>query len=324
MFAPSPGKHVIESETERKDTRPLSRARPGPHSLSLTRIETTGGKSFPPLSHLVPRLFEIPRALAYEDAPLIVPGSTLHITDVQLLPLMKGFEPKMDKDTGIAFHKAVAGYSVLQRIIGTEPKDYFRLLWTPSKEVALLLGSVHFMDSLDDLLRVFDLTRWGAAIVDSRGKHTLITLKEIVQLFRQNRITTKMEVKAVGSPLLTISPDASLLTAIKLLFRRRVRRLFIAGQDGRFVSDRSLVEFLFTPDRLSLVRSKPRSWLDANVSDLRPSKAKRISDKELVDKAASRIGDATDDCLVSDRGKVISRWDVVVKPWKAGKLELVS
>jgi hypothetical protein len=32
------------------------------------------------------------------------------------------------------------------------------------------------------------------------------------------------------------------------------------------------------------------------------------------------IGDEPDDCLVSEGGLIISRWDLLMKPWKLGRL----
>jgi len=40
-----------------------------------------------------------------------------------------------------------------------------------------------------------------------------------------------------------------------------------------------------------------------------------------LDEAAKAMRLAPDDCLTTDEWRVISRWDLVVKPWRAGKLE---
>ena len=44
-----------------------------------------------------------------------------------------------------------------------------------------------------------------------------------------------------------------------------------------------------------------------------------ITDGKIVNQAAREIGDGVDDCLVCEHTKkVVTRWDIVMKPWKTG------
>ena len=55
-----------------------------------------------------------------------------------------------------------------------------------------------------------------------------------------------------------------------------------------------------------------------SLSEIETSEAKIIHDGKVVNQAAKEIGDGVDDCLVCEDGKkVVSRWDIVMKPLKA-------
>jgi hypothetical protein len=72
---------------------------------------------------------------------------------------------------------------------------------------------------------------------------------------------------------------------------------------------------------MGLERSQkdPTHWVDAKLSLIKGSEAKTIQDGKIVNQAAMEIGDLVDDCLVCENSrKVVSRWDIVMKTWKAG------
>jgi hypothetical protein len=48
--------------------------------------------------------------------------------------------------------------------------------------------------------------------------------------------------------------------------------------------------------------------------------ARVVAPTASLNEAAWMMGDEPDDCLVSDGGLVISRWDLLMKPWKLGRL----
>jgi hypothetical protein len=233
---------------------------------------------------------------------------------------MKGLRPRRDRRTGLVLYGALGGYSFLDRFVKTKPKDYADLLRTPSKEIAIWIGSVDFGDPLSDLFRVFEVTKFGAARVSSHGMHTVVTLADLIGSMRSYSLVSEMRVEQVGSQPMTISSDAEIEEAIRLMLKFRVRRLFLQGHPGEFISSQSVVEFMFTPERLQVARKRPQRWCDAKVSVLAVRSAIVVAPGASLNDAARMIGDGPDDCLFSEGGIVVSRWDLLMKPWKLGRL----
>ena len=274
----------------------------------------------PSVSSILPGVFKLHRPIADGNSPLIHAGFVLNTSDVHILPIMKGTRPRRDKRTGLVLHAALGGYSFLWAFMRTRPKDYYDLLQTPSRKIAVWIGSVDFDDPITDLLRVFEATKFGAARVNDHAMHTVVTLSDLIGAMRNRSLVSEMRVEEVGSKPVSISPDAEIREAIRLMLKYRVRRLFPKGRPKEFISSRSIIEFLFTPERLRVVRRRPDEWCDGKVSVLGTRSARVVAPTASLNEAAWMMGDEPDDCLVSDGGLVISRWDLLMKPWKLGRL----
>ena len=107
-----------------------------------------------------------------------------------------------------------------------------------------------------------------------------------------------------------------------MMFEKRVRRVFLSSERKNsvsFISSRNIIRFLFSPERLEIAKENPERWVDAKLSEIDASEAKMIADGKIVNQAAREIGDRVDDCLVCEHTKkVVTRWDIVMKPWKTG------
>jgi class 3 adenylate cyclase len=274
----------------------------------------------PSISSLLPGLFKLHRPIADGNSPLVHAGFVLNTSEIHILPIMKGLMPRRDRRTGLVLYGALSGYSFLEKFIKTKPKDYHDLLQTPSREIAVWIGSVDFGDPISDLLRVFEATKFGAARVSDHDMHTLVTLADLVGAMRNHSLVSDMRVEQVGSQPLSISPDAEIGEAVKMMLKFRVRRLFPQGRPGEFISSRSVIEFMLTPERLQVARTRPEQWCDAKVSVLGTRSARVVAPSVSLNEAARIIGDEPDDCLVSEGGLIISRWDLLMKPWKLGRL----
>lgn len=276
----------------------------------------------PHLSAIFPELYKKPNPIIEPNSPLIVTGSLLHLEEVQMLAIDGGMEPRIDPNTKIRMYGAIGGLSVLSKVRMTNPKDYSKLLWTPCKEIPVWVGAVSYEDSLDELLGVVDLTRFGDAIVEKGNATALLTLSEIIQLFRSGVIKSNLRVSEVGSVIFSISSDADLLDALKLMFEKRIRRVFLESQKQRsrpcYLSSRSIIRFLFSPQRLEIAKQNPEEWAQAKVRDLQFRESKVIFDGKTINQAAQELGNSVDDCLVCEESqKVVTRWDLVMKPWKS-------
>ena len=95
-----------------------------------------------------------------------------------------------------------AGYAVLNAILKTDPKDYLKLLWTPCQEFPSWIGSVKYTDTLDDLLKVFDLTKFGDAAVEGKGTiPALLTLQDVLSVVQNDTIKSTLSVSEIGSEM---------------------------------------------------------------------------------------------------------------------------
>jgi CBS domain-containing protein len=150
--------------------------------------------------------------------------------------------------------------------------------------------------------------------------HTVATLADLVGVMRNNSLVSDMHVEQVGSRRVSVSPNASIREAIETMIRIRARRLFLQGHSREFVSSRSVIEFMFTPDRLRVMRRKPSQWYNAEVSLLSTRSARVVAPGASLNDASRMIGDEPDDCLITEGGLVVSRWDLLMKPWKLGHL----
>jgi len=274
----------------------------------------------PPISTLMPQLFLKMRPTFDGNSSLMAAGSMFVMNDVYILPLVSGLQPSSTADFRHALYGAIGSYSLLKKIAETSPKDYGKLLWTPARECLVLIGSCEFDDPLDELLQVFEFTGFGNARINHFARFTLITLADIVDLVRQGTLETGMPATAVGSPALRISADAPLKEAIDRMLAQGVRRLFIEGKRPTFVSDRSIISFMFSGARIPLVKENPAVWIDAKVSDTRLQHAPVMTAGGTLAEAATIIGPNPDACVLTDNDKVVSRWDIVMKPWKARDL----
>ncbi|MDA4115922.1 MAG: hypothetical protein OK442_05145 [Thaumarchaeota archaeon] len=184
---------------------------------------------------------------------------------------------------------------------------------------------MEYDDTLEDLLRIFELTGFGDARVNARAPpHGLVTLEEVVSLYREGRLSCGVRASEVASRALSVDPETSLMEAMTTMCDRRVRRLFLKGKRGEFISDRGVLALLFSPKALSTARDAPELWADFKVSDVRLETAGKVSPDSTVEEVGRLVGEGRNVFVLSTGLSLVSRWDLVKKPWKAGSLQLVS
>jgi CBS domain-containing protein len=289
----------------------------------LTLIES------PKIETVLPDIFTVTRPIVQRSSALIVSANLLHLGNNPMLPIVEAdskIDPltKLDPRTGMKMYASLGGYSVLNAILRTDPKDYAKLLWKHCEDFPVWRGSVKFTDTIDDLLKVFEVTKLGdAAVEGSRNFPALVTLQEILVLFRKGSIKSHLRVSEIGTAMVSISSDSTIIDALKAMFENRIRRVFLSDSEGNstisFVSDRHIIQHLFSPMGLERSQKDPTQWADAKLFTVERSEANIIGDGKIVNQAVTEIGDRVDDCLVcEDSRKVVSRWDIVMKTWKTG------
>jgi hypothetical protein len=278
----------------------------------------------PRIFDILPNLFSISRPIIAGNSPLIISGNLLHLEEVHVLPIVQGLQPRVDENTKIKMYAVLAGYSVLERIVKTNPVEYSKLIWAPCNDMPTWIGSLKYTDSFEQLLKIFELTKFGDAAVEGTLRvPALVTLTEILGLYRDHVIKSNLRVSEIGSEIISLPGETKLLDAIGDMFEKRVRRVFVQSdhaQDGatlESISGRDIIRFLFSPDRLEIAKKTPDLWVDATLGEINPSSAKTIHDGKTVNQAASEIGKEFDSCLVCEPSlKVVTRWDLVMKPYQ--------
>ncbi len=288
----------------------------------LGRISTLDEPQFEvSLSRLFPGLFETPRPITTPDVPVIVAASILSLYEAPMLPIVKvGVAPTREKE-GVKLFQAIGSQPIIRLLTETKPGDYYKILWNSCTTTSIWIGALGYDDTLDELLRIFVLTGFGDARVDSpQSPPALITLSEVVALYRERKLRCDLGVKDVASPAVVVDPDMPLMEAMNLMCETRIRRLFLREKAGEFVSDRNILAFLFSPKGLKMARDSPDSWTRLRLSDVGSMFARIVSPDASVEEVGRMVEPGRDVFVLSDNESLISRWDLVIKPWKARKL----
>jgi CBS domain-containing protein len=276
-----------------------------------------------PLSKLFPELFSIFRPVITLEVPVIVAASILADYESPILPVRKGRAPPGVDKEGVKLFKAIGGQQVIRLLVKSKPEDYQKILWAPCSTIGMWLGAVEFDDGLGKLLKVFELTGFGDARVNAPvPPHGLVTLEEVVSLYRKRKLRCGLGVKEISSEAISIDPDTPLIEAMRTMCDKRVRRLFLRGRTADYVSDRSILAFLFSPRILRVAKDQPESWTSAKVSEVQSTTARSVSPNAKVEDVGRMAEAGRDVFMLSDGLSLLSRWDLVMKPWRAGQLHL--
>jgi CBS domain-containing protein len=275
------------------------------------------------LSELFPELFSVSRPMTMSDTPVIVAASMLSGYDSPMLPITKlGFQVEKE-DQGFRLFRAIASLSIIRLLVETEPRDYYEALWKPCDTTSVWIGALVDEDTLETLLRVFELTGFGDARIDASDSATaLITMNEVASLYRGQKLRCLLAVSEIASPAVMVDPDIPLIDAMTMMHKKKVRRLFLKGRGGEFVSDRGILGLLFSPKALRVAEDAPAAWIDMKLAAVKPMKARFVSPQARVEEVASMIEPGHDVFMLSQGGLVVSGWDLVMKPWMAGQLRL--
>ena len=181
------------------------------------------------------------------------------------------------------------------------------------------IGSSDYERPLEEVLEAFSVTRFGGARVTKGPQEALISLGDALELVSSGKLSTNMTTDEVSSVPISVSREEPIVDAIRRMVSKNVRRLFVEGGEGKFISDRTVIDYIFSPERLGLARDHPERWIEGTVADLGTKSPGRCRGRSL-DEAAEEMGQSPDDCLLTGEWRLITRWDVLIKPWRAGKL----
>lgn len=278
-----------------------------------------------PVSDLFPELFAIPRPITTPDVPVMVAASLLTAYDTPMLPIVKaGTAPGVKKD-GLVLYRAIGSFPIIRLLVESNPKDHYKVLWGACTTTSIFIGSVEFEDPLERVLQVYEKTGFADARVDGNGgPPALITLDEVVSLYRERKLRCAVPASEVASRVAAVPPSLPLIDAMRVMCERRVRRLFLQGKRGEFVSDRQILSHLFSPAGLKLVRDSPGAWGGMKISDVPSRKAQVVSPTAALEDLGRLLQPGRDVFTFADGSSVLTKWDLVIKPWKAGRLVSIA
>ena len=262
-----------------------------------------------------PYLFERAYPAVDPTTPMLSVLPLLRFHEIDVLPL--------SFDAGRR-QKGVSGLSCLARLVKVRPEEAGSFLKQPCEVVSEPLAIIRADRSLSSLLDLFMGRRYGfARVVESKGAGALLTLPDVLGLYQDGTLRSSLCLEDVGSTLFSMSSRSTLRKVLGEMFDRRIRRVFVSRTRG-FIWDRSIIEHLFSP--AVLARMTHRGFgdlLEMPLSGIGTITAKEAEGRMQLGEAAALLKAEPGQCLVFN-GKVVTPWDLVMKPWKKGKLKIVS
>jgi len=203
------------------------------------------------------------------------------------------------------------------------PKEYESFFKLSCEDVALELPTIPAEGNVDSLLKVFSKTRFGFAWAESKNNSQIggfVSLRDLLSLYTSSVISTDLSIGEVASPnIFSLKSDTSLKQALNEMVGRRVRRVLISDT-GRVISDRQVIDYVFSPSRLEQVYATPSTLLDGKLGDLESTEpGVLLRDQNLKD-AVEVIGKSG--CVICEAG-VVTPWDIIMKPWEQNKLRIL-
>ena len=265
------------------------------------------------LGSALPFVLNRQRAIVKPDFPLITVLYLLRMQDLAGVPLTS--------DNNEC--KAVFGFSSLERLVRMGHRRFASFVQEPCVKASDRLDSLTVDQELGELLDSFKSTKLGCAALrssHSRRKWSLVTLADVLTLYGTGLIRTDMVAEDVASPIFAMPGDASIREALETMLEHQYRRIFVE-REGCYISDRSIIDYILSPEGLdSLVFEPRRDPLAAPMTELWSTGPVAVGQRTNLGDAALKLQKHGAECLVVRGGKVITPWDLVMKPWLAGKL----
>lgn len=259
-----------------------------------------------------PRIFQRTCPVLEPGTSILLAAPLLRFHQIDAIPIW--FRPKQRNKL------VLTGRSCLSRLHETPPDEYGKFLELPCERASLELSSIDIDDTLEGLLRLFVKTRFGFAWVESEERlGGFVSLNDLLWLYESGLIDTGMTAGDIASPIFSMATDSLLKDVLGEMLSRGLRRVFLYPEKRSVVTDRDIINYIFSTARLSSVPRNPEVLLDGRLGDLDGEKPMRVSSNNLVKEAALFLRGMSDGCLVCDRG-VLTPWDLVMKPLLDGKL----
>ena len=267
----------------------------------------------------LPRLLERRFPTVRPSYPLLTVLYLLRIQDIAAVPIVEDGTSR----------RAVFGFSILPKLIDLTPKTFEDYLEGPCEQASDELDYFSMDDDVEKLLEAFNRSKLGVSLVNGKvkGEHrtSLVGLVDLLRLYKTKQFASDMIVDEVGSPIVALPGRSPVREAVQTMFKLRQRRIFISGE-RKYISDRSIIESVLSP--ASLVRSpgeREVPALDARIDALKKTAPMEVDEGASMQSAAIRLRSEWGPCLtIHGKDVIVTPWDVIMKPWEAGRLTINS
>ena len=258
-----------------------------------------------------PGILERRYPIVKPDYTLITVLYVLRMQDVEAVPIF----PLSKKNARVVF-----GYSSLSRMVKMTSDGFDRYVNGPCEKASSRLPVVDPDDDVEDLLKAFEADRLGVAVVYDGESHkgSLITLADFLGLYGNGVMRSDLTAAKVGSKVYSMPGSTTIREAIQAMSRRGHRRVFVSGK-GTFVSDKTIMRYLFNPVILEDLDDQ-KDFLSTPIVRMQQLSPRRVSPLAPVSLAAATLLRYRGGCLSAGEGTLVTQWDVVMKPWLAGAL----
>jgi CBS domain-containing protein len=277
-----------------------------------------------PLNDVFPLLFSRSSPAVEKDSPMVFAASMIrfHPVDAAIVLVEDGLQPLQIGGKGVF----LGGYAILNNLMKQKPEDYYKFLFEPCRKSAIPVESVNGNRSLQDLLAMFAESKFGFTMVTEGPLYAMISLSDVLQLYQSGEIDSGLVARDVAQGPVSADSAITIKDALSVMFRRRIRRLFIEGKTSRrqgtaFVSDREVISFIFSPKSLEESRESPETMLSAEIGEVGAIDAEQVDEDAPLSEVAKYLTRSQGNCVVCNKG-LISPWDAVMRPYLTGKLDM--
>ena len=272
------------------------------------------------LKEAFPELFRRPVPVVAQGTTILVAGTLLDTPRRDVLPIVRSSDKMLNFVSNDSKHLiAFAGQTILSKLVERNPRDHYMFLFEPIESASLQVLPIPTDEEITSLFRSFIRTKFGWSIIEDSGTYAVVTLAELIPLYGKGILETSLCARDVASPVFSLPQDTKLSKALQEMIHRSVRRVFLSDTN-RFVSDREILSYIFSPARLAVVRNFPQKMLEATLDDVGSVEAVNVDGSATLREASELFRPLSGAWCLACREGVITPWDLVVKPWKMGQL----
>jgi len=221
--------------------------------------------------------------------------------------------------------RVISGFSIISKLAELPSSSFAAYLKSPVSESTLAIGSIDEQHDIISLFHVFETTSLGFAEVrkDNRPTQMILSLRSFLSLYESGVFSSSLTLGEVASaPVFSLSRGTKFDQTLREMLRRKFRRVQIAGTRA-IVSDGEVLAYLFNEDRLKKVAKSPERLLDGTLEEIEGREASWLESSRKLRDAAKDLLNKDHETVLTDRG-LITPWDLTLKPWRLGELEIAE